>query len=75
VDGIYSEDPKINPHAERYANISYQEVLARELGIMDLAAFCQCRDHDLKIQVFNVHKKSALLRVLCGEDEGTVVSS
>ena len=75
VDGIYSEDPKINPDAERFSTITYQEVLSRELGIMDLAAFCQCRDHDLRIQVFNIHKKGTLMRVLCGEDEGTIVSS
>ncbi len=73
VDGIYSEDPQINPHATRFTKISYQDVLKKELAIMDLAAFCQCRDHQLKMQVFNIQKPGALLRVVCGEDEGTVV--
>lgn len=73
VDGIYSEDPQINPSATRFTKISYQDVLKKELAIMDLAAFCQCRDHQLKMQVFNIQKPGALLRVVCGEDEGTVV--
>lgn len=73
VDGIFSEDPRINPQAKRYTKVTYQEVLKKELAIMDLAAFCQCRDHQLKMQVFNIQKPDALLRVICGEDEGTVV--
>jgi uridylate kinase len=73
VDGIYDSDPAKNPKAERYHKINYQEALKKELGIMDLAAFTQCRDHSMKIRVFNMHKPGALLRVVMGEDEGTLV--
>lgn len=74
VDGIYDADPAKNPHAKRYKHITYQEALDKELGIMDLAAFCQCRDYNMPIRVFNLNKQGALLRIVQGEDEGTLVS-
>lgn len=73
VDGIYSSDPAKDPQAKRYKILSYQEALTKELGIMDLTAFCQCRDHHMNIRVFSLQKRGALLRVVCGEDEGTLV--
>lgn len=73
VDGVYSEDPCINPKAQRYHRLSFKEVLGNELGVMDLAAFCQCRDHKMPIRIFNIRKPTALLRVVMGEDEGTLV--
>jgi uridylate kinase len=73
IDGIYNEDPKKNPNAKMYRKISYREALDKQLGVMDLAAFCQCRDHDIPIRVFNLNKKEALLRVIRGEEEGTLV--
>lgn len=73
VDGVYDSDPKKNPLAKRYATLSYAEALTKELGVMDLSAFCQCRDHKMKIRVFNLQKKNALLRIIQGEDEGTLV--
>lgn len=73
VDGIYSSDPAKDPKAVRYQVLSYQEALNNELGIMDLAAFCQCRDHQMKIRVFSIKKPGALLRILMGEEEGTLV--
>lgn len=74
VDGIYSEDPKEDPNAKKYSQLTYQEVIAKELGVMDLAAFTQCRDHNMKICVFNLNKPGALLKVVQGEAEGTIVS-
>jgi uridylate kinase len=74
VDGIYTEDPKLNPDAKLYGALSYKEALKKELGIMDLAAFCQCRDHNIPIHIFNMHKPGALLRVVQGMSEGTVVN-
>ncbi len=74
VDGIYDKDPSKHADAIRYRQVDYQEVLKKELGVMDLAAFCQCRDHQMPIRVFNMHKPGALLRVIMGEDEGTLVS-
>ncbi|AKP73212.2 Uridylate kinase [Piscirickettsia salmonis] len=74
VDGVYTADPEKDPTAERYSFLSYEEALKKELGVMDLAAFCQCRDHHLPIRVFNIFKEKSLLRVILGEDEGTLVS-
>jgi len=73
VDGVYSSDPAKDPHAKRYQVLSYQEALTKELGVMDLTAFCQCRDHRMKIRVFSLQKPGALLRIVVGEDEGTLV--
>ncbi len=73
VDGIYDKDPAKYDDATRYHQLSYKEVLKKELGVMDLTAFCQCRDHNMPIRVFNVHKHGALLRIVFGEDEGTLV--
>lgn len=73
VDGIYSEDPAKNPKATMYKKLSFQEALEKELAVMDLAAFCQCRDHEMPLRVFNMNKPGALLRVVMGEEEGTLV--
>ncbi len=74
VDGVYSADPAKNPDAKLYKHLSYQEALEKELAVMDLAAFCQCRDHKMPLRVFNINKPGALLRVIMGEEEGTLVS-
>lgn len=73
VDGIYTADPSKDKQATRYQVLTYQEALEKELGVMDLTAFCQCRDHNLALRVFNIHKPGSLLRVITGEDEGTLV--
>ncbi len=73
VDGVYDSDPKKNPNAKRYTTLRFQEALQKELGVMDLAAFTQCRDHNMKIRVFDMHKHGALLRAVMGADEGTLV--
>ncbi len=56
-----------------FKRLTFQEALTKELGVMDLAAFCQCRDHHMKIRVFSVLKPGALLRIVTGEEEGTLV--
>lgn len=73
VDGVYSSDPFLDPTAVQYKVLSYKEALEKELGVMDLTAFCQCRDHHMKIRVFRLTKPGALLRIICGENEGTLV--
>ena len=75
VDGVYSEDPENNPQAELYNRVSFQEALSKELGIMDLVAFCQCRDHDIPIRVFNISKSNNLVKVVSSEDIGTIVEN
>lgn len=73
VDGVYSADPKKDPNAERYSQLSYDEALERELAIMDLTAFCLARDHKKTMRVFNMNKPNALLRVVANQDEGTLI--
>jgi uridylate kinase len=67
VDGVYAEDPRTHPGAERFAELSYQEVLARRLGVMDLTAIALCADSDLPIIVFDVSRVENLHRLLAGE--------
>lgn len=73
VDGVYSDDPIKNPQATRYARLTYDEVLEKKLGVMDLTAICLCRDHHMPVRVFDMNKSGALLRVVVGEDEGTLI--
>ncbi len=73
VDGIYSSDPVKNPDATLYEQLTYQEVLMRELKVMDLSAFTLARDHGLPIRVFNINKPGALRRAALGENEGTLI--
>jgi uridylate kinase len=73
VDGVYSADPMKDPSATRYSRLTYDEVLQRQLGVMDLTAIVLCRDHNLPLRVFDMNKSGALMRILHGEDEGTLV--
>ena len=73
VDGVYTADPKKDPQATRYTKLSFDEAINRNLGIMDATAFALCRDQKLPIRVFSIIKHGALLRVVMGEDEGTLV--
>ncbi|MFO7594600.1 MAG: UMP kinase [Pseudomonadota bacterium] len=73
VDGVYSADPMKDKSASRYSRLTYDEVLERQLGVMDLTAIVLCRDHNLPLRVFNMNKSGALMRIIRGEDEGTLV--
>ncbi|MBC3764891.1 UMP kinase [Neptunicella marina] len=73
VDGVYDADPVKKPDAKLYDELTYQQVLEKELKVMDLAAFTLARDHSLPIRVFNMNKAGALRRVVMGEQEGTVI--
>ena len=73
VDGVYTADPKKDPSAKRYDRLTFDEAMARNLGIMDATAFALCRDQKLHIRVFSIFKEGALKRVVTGEDEGTLV--
>ena len=74
VEGVYTADPHKDPDAQFIPRLSFQEVLTRELGVMDAAAFSLCKDNDLPIVVLNIQKHGALLAALRGEDVGTLVS-
>lgn len=74
VDGIYDSDPHANPDAIKFDEISYMEVLSRELHVMDSTATTLCMDNGIPIIVFNLHKPGNIDRVLKGEHVGTTVS-
>jgi uridylate kinase len=73
VDGVYTADPVKNPDAVRFERLSYDEVLDRKLGVMDLTAICLCRDHHMPVRVFAMDKAGALLSIVMGGDEGTLI--
>jgi uridylate kinase len=73
VDGVYSEDPKKNPNAERYDTISHEEVIARDLRVMDTAAFALARDNGLPILVYALGDQQGLMGVLDGRTRSTRV--
>ncbi|OOE99662.1 UMP kinase [Salinivibrio sp. IB643] len=75
VDGVYSDDPTKNPDATLYDSLTYQDVLEKELKVMDLAAFTLARDHKMPLRVFNMNKPGALRRVVMGEAEGTLITN
>ena len=73
VDGVYTADPKKDPSATRYARLSFDEAITRNLKVMDATALTLCRDQKLPVNVFSIFRKGALQRVVLGEDEGTLV--
>jgi uridylate kinase len=73
VDGVYSKDPLLHKDAVRYETLSYAEVLEKRLGVMDATAVALCRDQNLPVRVFNINKPGSLLRIVLGENEGTLV--
>jgi uridylate kinase len=73
VDGVYSEDPRKNPKAQRYEQISHEEVIARDLRVMDTAAFALARDNGLPIIVYALDDKEGLMGVLAGRTRSTRV--
>jgi uridylate kinase len=75
VDGVYSADPKKDPTAEKYTRLTYDEVLDKKLGVMDLTAICLCRDHNMPVRVFDMNKEGALFNLMVGKEEGTLIAS
>ena len=73
VDGVYDSDPMKNPDAVKYDSLSYDDVLDGKLGVMDLTAICLCRDHKMPVRVFEMDKKGALVNIVVGADEGTLI--
>ena|SRR3990167_3096797 len=73
VDGVFTDDPIKNPKAERYLRLTYDEVLEKRLGVMDLTAILLCQDHNLPLRVFNMNKPGALQRIMLGEQIGTYI--
>ncbi len=74
VDGIYTADPEKDPRATRYQTITFQEVYEKNLHIMDMTAFTLCRENGLPIIVFDMNKPDNLVKIIKGEEVGTLVS-
>ena len=75
VDGVYDKDPKKHADATRYERLTYEEVLSRDLQVMDTAAFALCRDSEMPLRIFDMAQPGTLLRILQGEDIGTLVTA
>ncbi|MCX6511635.1 MAG: UMP kinase, partial [Actinobacteria bacterium] len=75
VDGVYTADPKLDPNAERYEELSFMDVISKDLRVMDLTAITFCNDNKLPIRVFDLMGAGNLRRVLAGEAIGTLVKS
>jgi uridylate kinase len=74
VDGVYTADPMLDPTAEKFDRLSYDEVLDKQLGVMDLTAICLARDHGMPIRVLAMEKSGALLNAIVSDDEGTLIT-
>lgn len=75
VDGVFNDDPIKNPEAERFQQLTYDEVISNRLGVMDLSAILLCQDHSLALRVFNMNKQGALRQIALGEDIGTLIQA
>jgi uridylate kinase len=75
VDGIYSDDPVRNPQARHYPRLTFDQVLAERLNVMDATAIVMCREHRLPLRVFNLNSSGDLLRIMRGENVGTLVTN
>ena len=73
VDGVYSADPKKDPTAKLYKEISYRDVMLEELGVMDQTAITLCKENQLPLIVLNIHRHGAVARAIRGDGEGTMV--
>ena len=73
VDGIYTADPKLDKSATRFDELTYMDVLQRGLKVMDTTAITLCMDNKLPIVVFNLREKGTMLKVVQGENVGTLV--
>ena len=74
VDGIYSADPEKDPLATKFDNLTFNEVISKNLKVMDMTAFTLCQENNLPIIVFDMNKKGNLLNVVSGKSVGTLVS-
>lgn len=73
VDGVYTADPMKDPTATKYDELTYDEALDKKLGVMDLTAICLCREHDMPVRVFRMDQAGALVSIVRGGNEGTLI--
>mgnify|MGYP003957970371 CR=1 FL=1 len=74
VDGVYDSDPVKNPSAVKYDYVTFNEAIEKQLGVMDLTAMCLCRDQQMPVRVFNMNNPGALVNLVVGGHEGTLVN-
>lgn len=74
VDAVYDSDPNINPNAKKFDALSFSDILEKELGVMDSTAASMCRDNDLPILVFGLDDPQNIIKAVCGEKIGTLVT-
>ena len=75
VDGVYSDDPKKNPHALLFDSLTFDEAIQKNLKVMDTTALTLARDNEMNIKVFNYESEGALLGIVKGEEIGTLISN
>ena len=75
VDGVYDADPATNTEARRYESVTYDQVIADKLGVMDATAIVMCRDNHLPLRVFDLTRANALVQAMSGDEIGTLVSA
>ncbi len=75
VDGVYDADPATNAEANRYDAVTYDQVIADKLGVMDATAIVMCRDNHLPLRVFDLTRANALVQAMSGDEIGTLVSA
>ena len=75
VDGVYTADPEKDPSAKRYETLTFEKALADNLRVMDQTAFAMCRENDMPIVVFDMNRRGNLLKLVKGENIGTVLSN
>ena len=73
VDGVYSDDPRVNPNAKKYDTISYDDVIIKGLKVMDTASCALCKENNVPIIVFDFAEKGAVMKILNGENIGTYI--
>ena len=74
IDGVYDSDPKVNPDAKRYDTISIQEVIDKQLAVVDLTASIMCMEHKMPMAVFDLNEKDSIANAMQGKINGTIVT-
>ena len=74
IDGIYDSDPKINPQAKKYDKTSIQEVVDKQLGVIDMTASVMCMENKMPLMVFGLNEDNSILNAMTGKFNGTVVT-
>jgi uridylate kinase len=75
IDGVYDSDPKVNPNAVKYDEISIDEVIEKQLGVIDLTASIMCMENKMPLTVFNLNEKDGIANAMQGKINGTIVTA